>query len=37
MSKTGAIFGLRKSFFKSTFSRGKFGPRPLPGGCNVTI
>ena len=36
MSKTGAIFGLRESF-KCTFSRGKVGPRPLPGGCNVTI
>ena len=37
MSKTGAIFGLRKSFFSCTFSRGKVGPRPLPGGFNVTI
>ena len=37
MSKTGAIFGLRKSFFKCTFSRGKVRPKPLPGGCNVTI
>ena len=41
VSKTGATFGLRKSFFKSffkcTFLRGKVGPRPLPRGCNVTI
>ena len=37
MSKTGAIFGLHKSFFKCTFSRGKVRPKPLPGGCNVTI
>ena len=37
MSKTGEFFGLRKSFFKCTFSRGKVGPRPLAGGCNVTI
>ena len=41
VSKTGATFGLCKSFFKSffkcTFLSGKVGPRPLPRGCNVTI
>ena len=36
VSKTGAVFGLRKSF-KCTFSRGRVGPRPLPERRNVTI
>ena len=35
MSKTGAILGYVKPSSSAPFQEA--GPRPLPGGCNVTI